>query len=135
LTNCCSCGCVSASHYPFLTHKERDIETGLDYFGARYYASMQGRFTGADPNDINCERQNTPDPEEADALFKDYLFQPQHWNRYAYALNNPLRYVDPDGLMEYETELLGKKIKVKISDNLKSEDGKKTLKGDDLAVS
>jgi hypothetical protein len=34
--------------------------------------------------------------------------------------------------MEYETELLGEKIKVKISDNLKSEDGKKKLKGDDL---
>lgn len=34
--------------------------------------------------------------------------------------------------MEYETELLGKKIKVKISDNLKSEDGKQKLKRDDL---
>ena len=34
--------------------------------------------------------------------------------------------------MEYETELLGKTIKVKISDNLKSEDGKQKLKGDDL---
>ena len=35
------------------TQKERDNETGLDYFGARYYASMQGRFTGVDPYDIN----------------------------------------------------------------------------------
>lgn len=34
--------------------------------------------------------------------------------------------------MEYETELLGKKITVKISDNLKAEDGKQKLKGDDL---
>jgi hypothetical protein len=33
--------------------------------------------------------------------------------------------------MEYETELLGKKIKVKIADDLRSEEGKK-LKGDDL---
>ena len=93
---------------------------------------MQGRFTGADPYDINLERQNTADPDEADNLFRDYIFQPQHWNRYAYALNNPLRYVDPDGRLEYETELLGKTIKVKISDNLKSENGKQTLKGDDL---
>jgi RHS repeat-associated protein len=100
------------------TQKERDVETGLDYFGARYYASMQGRFTGADPYDINLERQNTADPEEAEALFRDYVFQPQHWNRYAYALNNPLRYLDPDGRLEYETELLGKKIKVKISDKI-----------------
>jgi RHS repeat-associated protein len=30
------------------TQKERDIETGLDYFGARYYSSTQGRFTSAD---------------------------------------------------------------------------------------
>ena len=30
------------------TSKERDNETGLDYFGARYYASIQGRFTGSD---------------------------------------------------------------------------------------
>jgi hypothetical protein len=29
--------------------KERDNETGLDYFGARYYASTQGRFTSPDP--------------------------------------------------------------------------------------
>jgi hypothetical protein len=37
-------------------------------------------------------------------------------------LNNPLRYVDPDGQLEYETELLGKKIKVKISDEIEKAD-------------
>ncbi len=100
------------------TQKERDIETGLDYFGARYYASTQGRFTGADRYDINFERQETADREEADALFREYIGQPQHWNHYSYALNNPLRYVDPDGLFEYETDLLGKKIKVNISDRI-----------------
>ena len=100
------------------TQKERDNESGLDYFGARYFASSQGRFTGADPYDINFERQGTRDPEEADALFSNYIAQPQHWNHYSYALNNPLKYVDPDGLLEYETELLGRKIKVKISDSI-----------------
>jgi RHS repeat-associated protein len=126
-------GYVADNDRQKFTSKERDNETGLDYFGARYYASMQGRFTGADPYDINIERQLTSDPEEAEDLFRDYIFQPQHWNRYAYSLNNPLRYVDPDGLREYEpVELLGKKIKIKISDNLKSEDGKTKLKGDDL---
>ena len=30
------------------TQKERDNESGLDYFGARYYSSAQGRFTSAD---------------------------------------------------------------------------------------
>jgi RHS repeat-associated protein len=63
------------------TQKERDIETGLDYFGARYYASTQGRFTGADPISIGVDR----------------LFDPQRFNRYAYVRNNPLMFTDPDG--------------------------------------
>jgi len=104
------------------TQKERDNETGLDYFGARYYASMQGRFTGVDPYDINLERQDTSDLEEAEALFRNYISQPQHWNRYTYPLNNPLRYVDPDGLYEYETELLGQRIKVHIDDSIIKKD-------------
>jgi len=50
------------------TAKERDIETGLDYFGARYYASAQGRFTGADPALITIKQ----------------LLNPQDLNRYAW---------------------------------------------------
>jgi RHS repeat-associated protein len=62
------------------TLKERDNETGLDYFLARYYASTQGRFTSADPaNAIPIKRD------------------PQSWNGYAHARNNPLLYIDPDG--------------------------------------
>ncbi len=63
------------------TGKERDAETGLDYFGARYYSAPVGRFT-------------SPDPYMPSADVKD----PQSWNRYAYARNNPLRYIDPNGL-------------------------------------
>jgi RHS repeat-associated protein len=63
------------------TAKERDVETGLDYFGARYYASRIGRFTTVDP---------LMDQQKA-------LVDPQQWNRYAYVRNNPLRYTDPDG--------------------------------------
>jgi RHS repeat-associated protein len=62
------------------TGKERDNETGLDYFGARYYSSTQGRFTSVGPENAGV------DP-----------FNPQSWNGYSYALNNPLRYTDPDG--------------------------------------
>src|SRR5688572_3698532 len=62
--------------------KERDTETGYDYFGARYYAGGNGRFTTVDP---------VLDIEKA-------LVDPQRWNRYAYARSNPFRYVDPDGL-------------------------------------
>lgn len=64
------------------TGKERDRETGLDYFGARYYANQMGRFTGVDPF-LNIEAA----PGD-----------PQQWNRYVYARNNPLIFNDPTGL-------------------------------------
>lgn len=63
------------------TGKERDTETGLDYFGARYYGSPIGRFTTIDP--LLAARAAMADP--------------QRWNRYAYGRNNPLRYFDPTG--------------------------------------
>jgi RHS repeat-associated protein len=72
------------------TGKERDAETRLDYFGARYFSAAQGRFTSLDPFNI---LQDAGDREE----LNDYLGNPQHWNKYAYSLNNPLKYVDPDG--------------------------------------
>jgi len=66
------------------TGKERDAETGLDYFGARYFSSAQGRFTSPDP-----------------LLNSGHPTDPQSWNRYSYTLNNPLKYVDPDGLWQW----------------------------------
>jgi RHS repeat-associated protein len=65
------------------TAKERDVETNLDFFGARYFASIQGRFT-------------SPDPLHASARPS----VPQSWNRYSYVLNNPLKLVDPTGLAD-----------------------------------
>jgi len=62
------------------TQKQRDNETGLDYFLARYYSATQGRFTSVDPSNPS-------------ALIND----PQSWAAYAYARNNPLTYTDPDG--------------------------------------
>jgi len=95
---------------------------------------VQGRFTGADPYDINIERQETADRDEANDLFRNYIEQPQHWNHYVYALNNPLKYVDPDGWLEYETELLGKKIKVKISDEIGKKEQDAIRKNIDSAI-
>jgi RHS repeat-associated protein len=63
------------------TGKERDAESGLDYFGARYYASTLGRFTSVDPVKITPGR----------------LRDPQQLNQYSYVRNNPLRFIDPDG--------------------------------------
>ena len=65
------------------TGKERDAETGLDYFGARYMSSPEGRFMSPDPLMASARASN-----------------PQTWNRYTYALNNPLKFVDPTGLFE-----------------------------------
>jgi RHS repeat-associated protein len=67
-------------NYPFLTLKERDNETGLDYFLARYYSSTQGRFTSPD-----------------DFLNDTRVHDPASWNLYVYVRNNPLKLVDPTG--------------------------------------
>ena len=62
-------------------------EVGLDYFGARYFSGAQGRFTSPDA-----------------PLLDQHILDPQSWNLYTYARNNPLRYVDPTG---EEVELIG----------------------------
>ncbi|MCC6931268.1 MAG: RHS repeat-associated core domain-containing protein, partial [Gemmatimonadaceae bacterium] len=60
------------------TTKERDAETGLDYFGARLYASAIARWTSVDP-----------------AVAADSLPQ---WSTFTYVKNNPVIYFDPQGL-------------------------------------
>jgi RHS repeat-associated protein len=61
------------------TGKERDTESGLDYFGARYMASTMGRFMSPDP-------------------LAGHLANPQSLNRYVYVLDNPLKNTDPTGM-------------------------------------
>ena len=62
------------------TGQERDAETKLDFFGARYYSAGQGRFT-------------SPDAPFADQSPAD----PLSWNLYSYVRNNPMILVDPSG--------------------------------------
>ncbi len=91
---------LTANHYKF-TGKERDDETSLDYFGARYYASASGRFMSSDPLGI----------------LKQKLLDPQQWDMYAYARNNPLKYRDPTGLYVCEgQEAECKQIRQGIAD-------------------
>jgi RHS repeat-associated protein len=73
-----------SNHYKF-TGKERDAETGLDYFGARYYSNGLGRW-------ISADWSATPIPVPY-ADFGD----PQTLNIYSYVRNVPTTSFDPDG--------------------------------------
>jgi len=66
---------------PQFQGKLRDPKTCLDDFGARDYYMVTGRFQSVDPV----------------LPVETALRDPQQWNRYAYARNNPLIYTDPDG--------------------------------------
>jgi RHS repeat-associated protein len=70
------------------TGKERDAESGNDYFGARYYRSSMGRFLSPD---------YIPDGLDPVAVPWASFENPQSLNLYAYVLNNPLASTDPDG--------------------------------------
>ncbi len=80
------------------TDKERDNETGLDYFGSRYFASTQGRFTSPDPFSIIQMRQSAPNDEKTHSAFMQFIGDPRRWNRFAYAVNSPLVFTDKTGL-------------------------------------
>jgi RHS repeat-associated protein len=72
-----TCGDISPRHF---TGKERDSESGLDNFGARYDSSSMGRFM-------------SPDDTEAE----DHAGDPQGLNLYSYVRGNPTNATDPDG--------------------------------------
>ena len=55
-----------------------DADTGLTYMQQRYYDPVAGRFLSIDPVTTDANSGNS-------------------FNRYAYANNNPYKYVDPDG--------------------------------------
>jgi RHS repeat-associated protein len=83
---CTTGGCAANLSLPSsqprqFTGKERDAQTGMDYFGARYFSGERARFTTVDPV----------------MPFASASVDPQLWNRYAYVHNNPLRFTDPDG--------------------------------------
>jgi RHS repeat-associated protein len=80
----------SGADYKF-TGKERDVESGLQYFEARYYNSIIGKFLSVDPLYA-----------ETDILEKykyiEFLRNTNMQNIYSYTLNNPQIYIDSSGL-------------------------------------
>jgi RHS repeat-associated protein len=77
---------TSNNHYKF-TGKERDTESGLDYFGARYYTNATGRFMSPD---WAAKPTSVPYADFGD---------PQSLNLYSYVRNSPIVRVDADGHM------------------------------------
>ena len=75
----------ASGHGTISTGKERDTESGNDYFGARYYSSAVGRFM-------------TPDwSAKVEPVPYSKLDDPQSLNLYAYVMNNPMTRIDADG--------------------------------------
>jgi len=68
--------------------QEYDSETGLYNYGARLYDPAIGRFVSADPVMVG-------------------IGAPQTFNRYSYALNNPMGYIDPSGHFPFAPILVG----------------------------
>jgi len=84
------------------TKQERDGETSLDYFHARYYASLQGRFISPDLPFVDQSAGN-----------------PQSWNLYTYVGNTPLTATDPSGLwIEHECTGGGRCFEAEKGDSL-----------------
>ena len=70
------------------TGKETDEESGLIYFGARYYNPLIGRWISKD-------------------FVEGLIASPQSLNKYVYVKNNPLSYIDPNGLLDVAVAALG----------------------------
>ncbi|HVV70208.1 MAG TPA: RHS repeat-associated core domain-containing protein, partial [Verrucomicrobiae bacterium] len=87
---------TTAGYYPYGEEQQASTTEGwnfatyyrhpgieLDYAVNRYYSPRLGRFISPDPYRTSAGLEN-----------------PQSWNRYAYVLNDPVNFYDPDGLLE-----------------------------------
>ena len=92
-------GCLyDSGAWSCCSSKERDAETGLDFFESRYYSSAQGRFTSPDEFKGGFLDAFTGQAAfQAGPLPYADIGDPQTLNKYAYVRNNPLRYTDPNG--------------------------------------
>ncbi|MBX3278166.1 MAG: RHS repeat-associated core domain-containing protein, partial [Acidobacteria bacterium] len=111
-------GALAGNPRQHFTGKERDKETALDYFEARYFGSVYGRFTSPDeftggPTELFAEvAAHNP-------TFYADIASPQSLNKFAYCLNNPFKFVDPDGHQEVTSDKLMQSL-ISIDNKLRS---------------
>jgi RHS repeat-associated protein len=84
-------GAIQTLDQPQFTGQWQDLETGLNHMSARNYSPVEARWTTPDPSGVAAS-----DPSN-----------PQSWNQYAYALNNPVSNVDPSGLASGQCDTPG----------------------------
>ncbi len=76
------------------TGQEYEEESQLNLFGARHYDPYLGRFLSVDPS--------------ISSLTGQFIREPGLMNGHAYALNRPATFVDPEGLLPFEPDVIPK---------------------------